>query len=477
MSDSIILLDQKIEDRFLRAIMEYPKLVQLTSELINKENFSTRMKANLYSAILIYWKEFSEVPTEDILIIVLDELYPSEQGKLIQKLVKRLFVIPVPEWSWIVSKLDEHIKTIQLHKSLFEASELLKQGAVIDAEVKLVDTIKNSGLLTGESRNDLELTRSDIFNIAHEEDSFCCPTRIYALDDIIRGLFRKELFLVMAPLNVGKSWAAIHLAFSALLSGKHVLYMTLEMSKDRVLQRILQNVSGTYSPRFPDDLTKITQIWDSAWKNKEEYKAKSLLNSSSVHRSLGILKKFGGVLSVKEYPAGSASVGDIEKEIILYDVVFGKLPDVIIVDGLLDIKYAGSTDSNRQRLGLTQVTRELRRFASEYNASVVTTHQANREAMGAEVVGAHHTGESLGIVQVCDTGVSLNQTKSEYQVGKMRINIMRSRNRQKWGTIDIWQNLDIGQFCQASQRVENGNNEENETKTNRRKVRGRGSED
>ena len=470
MTDSVLLLDQKIEDRFLRAVMEYPKLVQLTAELLSRENFSSRIKSDLYTALLFYWKEFNEVPTEDILNVVLEELYPAEKGKLVQKLVKRLFLIPAPEWSWIVSKLDEHIKTIQLHKSLFEASELLKKGSIVDAEFKIVDTIKNSGLLTSESKNDLELTKSDIFNIAYEEDSFCCPTRIYALDDVIRGLFRKELFLVMAPLNVGKSWAAVHMAYSALLSGKHVLYLTLEMSKDRVLQRILQSVSGTYSPRFPDDLTKITQIWDSTWTEKEEYTARSLLNSSGVHRSLGILKRFGGVLSVKEYPAGTASVGDIEKEVILYDVVFGKLPDVIIVDGLLDIKYSGSTDSSRQRLGLTQVTRELRRFASEYNAAVLTTHQANREAIGVEVVGAQHTGESLGIVQVADTGISLNQTKSEYQTGKMRINVMRSRNRQKWGTIEIWQNLDIGQFHQASRKGADASEEDE--KPTRRRVRG-----
>ena len=58
-------------------------------------------------------------------------------------------------------------------------------------------------------------------------------------------------------------------------------------------------------------------------------------------------------------------------------------------------------------------------------------------------------------MQVADTGISLNQSKAEHQLGKMRISVMRARNQQKWGIMEIWQNLDIGQFCQASKKLEN----------------------
>ena len=53
-------------------------------------------------------------------------------------------------------------------------------------------------------------------------------------------------------------------------------------------------------------------------------------------------------------------------------------------------------------------------------------------------------------MQVADTGISLNQTKAENSLGKMRMNIMRARGSQKFGIIDIWQNLDLAQFCLAS---------------------------
>jgi replicative DNA helicase len=473
--DEVTLLDQQLEDRYIRSLLEYPKLLQLTSDSLEESNFSTKSKARLYNSIITYWSTFESIPSLDLLIVTIEEMYPGEQSKLIIRLAQKILKLPAPEWKWILSKIDQHIKTIQIQKSLFEASELLHQGDVKSAENRLVDSIRNSGVLSGAATNDLNLNKNDIYEIARSEDNFCCPTRIYALDDYLKGLFRKELFLVMAPMNVGKSWAVVHFATSALLSGKYVLYLTLEMSKERVLQRTLQNISGTYSPRFEDDHQKEIERWDENWQEKEKHQASSLFNVDQVHKNLSILKKFGGMLSVKEYASGTASIKDIEKEVTLFDVTFGKLPDIIIVDGLMDIKYQGSTDTNRQRLGLSQVARELRRIASEYNAAVVTTHQGNRESIGANLVGTQHTGESIGIVQIADTGISLNQSKAEYQTGKMRINVMRSRNQTKWGLVEIWQNLNIGQFCQASKILEDYEQEEVEEQEdkNRRRIRKR----
>lgn len=472
------LLDQAIEDRYIRAILEYPDLLKITAGVLKEENFATSIKAKLYAAITFYWKEFETLPTVDLLEITISELYRNEQAQLVNRLAERIWKIPPPEWKWIISKIDSKIKTIQLRKALFNANEMLGAGELRNAQAALAESIRHDGLFAGKATNDLELSKSDIYELAKSEDTFCCPTRIYALDDYLKGFFRKELFVVMAPMNVGKSWAMIHFAVSALLSSKHILYLTLEMSKERVLQRILQNVSGTYTPHHADDYERTFEVWNETWDDKDEYQAKSLFDTDNVHKNVNILKRFGGMLSVKEYPSGTATIGMIEKEVLLYDITFNKLPDLIIVDGLLDIKFSGSTDLSRQRLGLTQVARELRRLATEYNAAVVTTHQANRGAISAKVVGTEHTGESIGIAQVADTGISLNQSKAENELGKMRISIMRARNQKKWRLFEIWQNLDIGQFCQASTTIQDtSEEEEEETYTKRKNIRRRRKDD
>ena len=474
--DDVSLFDQALEDRYIRSILEYEKLLEITSQALTESNFSTKVKGRLFRAIIIYWEEFESIPSMDLLEITIDELYGKEQASLIFRLARKISKLPAPEWAWIVTKIDIFVKSIAIQKTLFEASVLLKQSLLAEAESKLVNVIRDGGVISGKATNDLDLTKSSIYELAKNENNFCCPTRIYALDDQLRGLFRKELFLIMAPMNVGKSWAAVHFSVSALLSGKHVLYITLEMSKDRVLQRILQNISGTYSPRNEEDFERVVEVWGENWEDKEEITSRSLLDTDRVFTNLEILKKFGGLLSVKEYASGTAGIKEIEKEVALYDVTFGKIPDVIIVDGLMDIKYSGNTDNNRQRLGLSQVTRHLRRIASDYNSVVIVTHQGNRESIGADVVGTQHTGESIGIVQIADTGISLNQTKAENQLGKMRISVMRARNQKKWGMVEIWQNLDIGQFCQVSKRVDFDDlSDQEEEEQPRRRIRSRRS--
>jgi hypothetical protein len=138
----------------------------------------------------------------------------------------------------------------------------------------------------------------------------------------------------------------------------------------------------------------------------------------------------------------------------MFDATFGKPPDVIVVDGLLDIKNHAGSDSRQKQSGLSDIAKELRRLASEYNAGVITTHQGNRDSLTADIVGVEHTGEALAIMQIADTAITLNQTKAEEQMGMLRVFIARARNQKKWQMIRIWQNIPIGQFCQASELVE-----------------------
>lgn len=448
--DTSTLLDQAVEDRYFRACFTYPKLLQITVDQLTEQCFSTSVKAKLFSALKLYFQEYKESPSLDILKVTTEVMYPSDQAMLITRLAERIHHLPIPEWKWIVTQIDKYVKTIKLQKASYEASVLLKSGNYNEAQSKLVDVIRHSGIVTSQSSNDLNLTKEELYNLSQDDGVFCCPTRIYALDAILRGFYRKELLIAMAPLNVGKSWFMMHSAVSALMSGKHVLYFTLEMSRERALQRILQNISATVKPRSNDELERDIKIWDEQWANKEDHKARSLLDTNKVAKSLSALKRFGGQLSVKEYSSGVATSRDIERDIELFDVTFGKLPDLVLVDGLMDINFSGIGDKEKARFGLAQLAKDLRRMAKDYNCAMVATHQANRDSMNAELVGVEHTGESFAIMQIADTGISFNQTKAENQLGKMRLNVMRARGSQKFAIIDMWQNLDTAQFCMAS---------------------------
>lgn len=466
-NDTTKLIDPAVEDRYFRACMEYSKLLAITVDQLTEHNFSTPQKAKLFMCLKWYFLEYKEVPSLDILKITVEELYPSEVSGLVIRLIDRIAVLPKPEWGWIVAKLDQYVKTIKLQKALFEAGSLLKNNQYNDAQSRVIDVIRHSGLVTATSPNDLTLSRDDLFKLSQDDEMFCCPTRVYALDSVLKGFYRQELFILMSPLNVGKSFFVVHAAVAALMSGKRVLYFTLEMRKDRVMQRIVQNASGVAKPRHNDELNRMVEVWDDQFQEKLESDERTLLDTARTFKCMETLRKFGGQLSVQEYSSGEATLQDLERDIAVFDVTFGAPPDIIFIDGLLDMKFAGKSEADRNRMGLTDLCRSLRKLGKDYNAAVVVAHQTNREGMSAEVVGAEHAGESLGIMQVADTCVTLNQTKAENAQGKIRLHVARARSAKKWQHVECYQNLDLGQFCLASKIVEAPEKEESEQRPGR----------
>lgn len=465
--DKVDLLDQALEDRFFRAMLNYDKMVELVVGAIEPQHFSTQVKARLFKTIIWHFKEFDKLPTRDILLFELSEMHGSRAAKQVELYIKKIESIPVPEWDWIIKQIDKWVQGLALHKAMFTSAEILKRGQVKEAQGHILDTIRHSSILQVGGGNVLDIDADQVLDIVEEENSFCCPTRIYALDYIIQGLFRQEFFVIMSPLNVGKSWSAIHMSNAALLSGKHVLHITCEMNRKRVLQRQLQNMTGTVRPRGNATKQQV-EIWTEDFENKEVVVRDSMVNIKELTRQLDIYRKFGGGLQVKEYPSGVCTAQDVEREILIFDAQFRKLPDVVIVDALSDLDVGASTDTRKLRGGLTTACKELRRMAGEYNCALVATHQANREALKVELVESQHTGEALAIMQIADTAISLNQTKAEYEQGLMRAYIMRARNVRKWKQIQMFQNLDLGQFCQVSRLVEDEESDNEVTPRNQR---------
>jgi replicative DNA helicase len=450
-TNSTQLIDQTLEDRFFKALLSHGRLIHLVKDRMRGQYFSTQTKAKLFTVIDQFVTEYGTLPTTDTLTIELNEKCDQHTAKLIQRLLVRLERLPVPEWGWIIGRINKWVKTIELRKALYEAAVLIDDNQLQVAQERVLKVIRAGGIEEAKSSNILQTGVDGITDYVMEKDLFCTPTRIYALDVVIKGLYRQELCVIMAPLNVGKTWAVIHLAIAALISGLSVLYVSLEMGRVKVIQRMFQNIAGAVAPDSLQELEREVELWTESFQSKTPAQARSLLDVSKVARHLGYLKNYGGTLAVESYPSGTVTTGEVEREILVFDAMFNKPPDVVIVDGLTDLGLgSGSSSGDGRRLGLADATRDLRRMAIQHNAAVVVTHQSNRPGLVAEIVEAVHTGEALAILQIADLGISLNQNRAEYILGKMRAFVMRARGKKKWVMIEMFQSLDIGQFCLTS---------------------------
>lgn len=449
MNDKTTLINPAVEDRFFRALFKYPDLLRLTMGQLEASHFSTLAKSKLFEILTSYWKEYSNVPTLDILEVEARKLLSDGEARNTIAVATRILRdVESPAYEWILSKIDLFVKQIRLQRGLYTTAGLLDAGNFEEARRHIVETVRGGGIVSSASEDSLDISEEDLVAFAHEEYSLVSPTRIYALDDVIKGFYRGELFVLLAPLNVGKTWFVVHSAVSALMSGAYVLYFTLEMGHVKVKQRILQNISATAKPYEMGQFKRTEKVWDEAFSTRTDREVSTLFDTGKIGTHLKALKAFGGKLSIAEYPSGVATISDIHHKVALFDLTFERLPDLIIVDGLMDMKSNYGPEHMRQ--ALTALTREFRALASEYNCSVLITHQANREGQSVPTVGVEHAGESHGIMQVADVGVSLNQNSQEQKEGRARLKVMRSRGTAKWNTIEIWQNLGLGQFALKS---------------------------
>ena len=156
------------------------------------------------------------------------------------------------------------------------------------------------------------------------------------------GLPNKTLNIALAGTGVGKSLFMCHVASSALLSGKNVLYITLEMSEEKIAERIDANLLNV-------PIQEITELPKVMFENKVT----------------NLAKKTQGTLIIKEYPTASAHSGHFKA--LLNELALKKSfrPDIIFIDYLnicASSRYRGNSTVNSYSY-IKAIAEELRGLA------------------------------------------------------------------------------------------------------------------
>ena len=247
------------------------------------------------------------------------------------------------------------------------------------------------------------------------------------------GLQRKEIAMVVAPPGVGKSLFLANQCVQSLMENRKVLYISLEMSEDRVAQRLDSIASLIPQRKMKTDPTSLVKVKERLNVFKEKFSE--------------------GELVIKELPCGSTSVHGIRALLSILRNHERFEPDVIIVDyiGLLKASDKGMAKYE----AMEQIVSELRGIAQEYNCVVWTATQTNRQGRNVRLITDSELGDSYGQIRPVDLAVSLNQTREEYEEGTMRLYAMKVRNGRAFFTVPL--NINYGTL-----RIEEGEDDAEE---------------
>jgi replicative DNA helicase len=220
------------------------------------------------------------------------------------------------------------------------------------------------------------------------------------------GLPNKTLNIVLAGTGVGKSLFMCHQAASCLMMNKNVLYITLEMSEERIAERIDANTMNVPMKELPDLSKKMFDKKVDKLKNKTK-----------------------GKLIVKEYPTASAHVGHFRHLLQELDIKKDFQPDIIFID------YLNICASHRIRPGsgansytlVKSIAEELRGLAVEFDVPLVSATQTTRSGFGSTDIGLEDTSESFGLPATADLMFALITSDELEELDQLVVKQLKNR--------------------------------------------------
>jgi len=232
------------------------------------------------------------------------------------------------------------------------------------------------------------------------------------LDDRIGGLTTKKLSIYCGFANVGKSIFLCNDAANHIRAGRDVVFITLEMSEDDVLQRVGANILKMNISDY-DRVDKYSQI---------EKNFNHVVNNS--------FKKLGR-LFVKEFPTSSLTVPQLEQYLNRLTERHSFTPKILIIDYLGIMGSESKLSSDNTYLKLTQTAEALRALSTKLNMAVITAAQLNRSGSNVADFDMAQIGDSLGLAKTADYLYGIIQTPDMYNDKQYDLKILKVRKSLK----------------------------------------------
>lgn len=178
------------------------------------------------------------------------------------------------------------------------------------------------------------------------------PTGITQLDEHFMGFRPGDYAVIAGRMGEGKTTLALFMAFSAFMAGYKVSYITLEMPREQLFEKLDALATGI-------SINKIKRL-NLSERELERYqqRAEEITQTTDGDKDINIHDR-----------TGACSVVTVEA-ILTQDE-----PDVLFVDSIYLMKTRGRT---KDWEGLKEISNELKQLAMKYRKPIVVLSQVNR---------------------------------------------------------------------------------------------------
>ena len=400
---------ERIELLILRNLIYNEEYTRKVIPFIKDDYFEEQNQKIIFQEISSFIQEYNKLATKEILSIEVEKRNDINDTnfKEVVDIISSL-EDEVGEIDWLIDSTEKWCRDRAIYLALMESIQLA-DGKDDSKGRDAIPSILSDALAVSFDNHvghDYLQDYEKRFESYHRKEDRI-PFDLEYFNKITKGgLPNKTLNIALAGTGVGKSLFMCHVASSALIEGKNVLYITLEMAEEKIAERIDANLLNVAI----QDITDLP---------KQMYESKVT----------NLAKKTQGTLIIKEYPTASAHSGHFRA--LLNELALKKSfrPDIIFID------YLNICASSRYRAGsnvnsysyIKAIAEELRGLAVEANLPIVSATQTTRSGFASSDVDLTDTSESFGLPATADLMFALISTEELEGLNQIMVKQLKNR--------------------------------------------------
>ena len=400
---------ERIELLILRNLIYNEEYTRKVIPFIKDDYFEEQNQKIIFQEISSFIQEYNKLATKEILSIEVEKRNDINDSnfKEVVDIISSL-EDEVGELDWLIDSTEKWCRDRAIYLALMESIQLADgkdESKGRDAIPSILSDALSVSFDNHVGHDYLQDYEKRFESYHRKEDRI--PFDLEYFNKITKGgLPNKTLNIALAGTGVGKSLFMCHVASSALIEGKNVLYITLEMAEEKIAERIDANLLNV-------NIQDITDLPKPMFDTKVE----------------DLAKKTQGTLIIKEYPTASAHSGHFKS--LLNELALKKSfrPDIIFVDYLnicASSRYRANGNVNSYSY-IKAIAEELRGLAVEANLPIVSATQTTRSGYGSSDVELTDTSESFGLPATADLMFALISTEELEALNQILVKQLKNR--------------------------------------------------
>jgi len=398
--EQLILRNVLTNDQFMRKVLPFVK-----------PDYFQGVYRQMFVTIGKHVAKYNKLPSVESLKIEIDNStsYSDEQYAHALEILPSLFESDKTDDKWLEDTTEKWCQDRAIHNAIMEGISIIDGKHSSLTKNALPDLLQKALAVSFDTNigHDYIENVEQRYDFYHEQEERI-PFDLDYFNRITKGgLPNKTLNVALAGTGVGKSLFMCHVAANALVQGRNVLYITMEMAEERIAERIDANLLDI----------PIDQL---------DHLPKHML----VSKVQSIASKTNGKLIVKEYPTGSAHAGHFRALLNELKLKKNFVPEMICIDYLnicASSRMKSMGGSINSYTYIKAIAEELRGLAVEFNVPIISATQTTRTGYSSSDPGLEDTSESFGLPATADLMFALISNDELNSLGQIMVKQLKNR--------------------------------------------------